>query len=237
MALKDEQPVKPDGIQPVLEARAFAYDLLRRTFLEEPSREYVQSLAGSGAVLAFPFRDESPAIGAGVEEVAAHLGDPANLTTDAYEDLHWDYTRMFIGPATLPAPPWESAYQGEERLLFQQETLAVRKVYHQYGLLSQSSHHEAEDHLGLELDFLFQLTQFASDRVAAGDGAGLVAILQDQQAFLDQHLLRWVPRFSSDVIASAETAFYKGFARILQGYLEIDRQLLDELIKVLQADT
>lgn len=233
MALNTGQTILPDGIQQVMEARAFAYDLLRRTFLAEPPREFVETLATSGTVSAFPFRDESPAIAAGVSEVAAHLNDPANLTTEAHEDLHWDFTRMFIGPFTLPAPPYESVYRGEDRLLYQEETLEVRQEYRKYGLNTRECNPEPDDHVGLELDFMYHLTQLASERFAAGDRPGLAAVLQDQRRFLDQHLLQWVPKFSDDVIRSADTDFYRGFARILSGYLTMDRQLLDELMQLL----
>ncbi|MEI3231097.1 MAG: molecular chaperone TorD family protein, partial [Gordonibacter pamelaeae] len=38
------------------------------------------------------------------------------------------YTKLFIGPAKLPAPPWESVYAtGGRPLLFQESTLAVRR--------------------------------------------------------------------------------------------------------------
>ena len=61
---------------------------------------------------------------------------------------------------------------------------------------------------------------------------GLLEILEDQKTFLEDHLLKWVPAWSRDVVKSAETDFYKGAAQLLNAYLRIDSKLLEEFIVV-----
>lgn len=62
---------------------------------------------------------------------------------------------MFIGPRELPAPPWESSYLNEDKLLFQEETLQVRMSYLKYNFIPKNYPHEADDHIALELDFMY----------------------------------------------------------------------------------
>ena len=220
--------------RPVMEERRFAYDLLRRSFLEEPGPSYLEIMAKEGVVESFPFAKENTSIDQGLELLKGYLNQHDVLDKDVYERLHWDYTRMFIGPYTLPAPLWESAYVNEERLLFQEDTLKVRREYFKYNFLPKHYGHEADDHLGLELDFMFQLNELSINYLDRQDSAALKLVLEDQAAFLNQHLQKFVPNVVQGILNSAETDFYRGLAKILQGFLEIDSNLLEEFLAELQ---
>ena len=60
-------------------------------------------------------------------------------------------------PLFIPAPPWESVYVREDKLLFQETTLKVRKKYRKYAFTANELHIEAENYIGLELDFMYHL--------------------------------------------------------------------------------
>jgi putative dimethyl sulfoxide reductase chaperone len=217
-------------LEAVLEARAFAYRLLANAFLAEPVRDQVAVLAAAGAVHAFPYAAESDLIAQGMAEVEAYLADPATGTDAAFDALVWDYTRMFIGPGKLAAPPWESAYSNEERLLFQEQTLAVRQVFRSYGLVLATAPANPEDHIGLELDFMYHTCSLAMEQLKAGNVVALEQICRDQLAFLNEHLLAWAPDFAADVVASSQTGYYGGMARLLSGFLRVDRAIVEELL-------
>lgn len=219
-------------IKPLLATRVFAYDFLRRTFLTEPSRDYLRSLKENQLAGDFPFQEEAAEIGEGAAKVQDYLNTQDVLSAKGYDRLHWDYTRLFIGPYSLPAPPWESVYLNKDKLLFQEETHRVRLAYLKYAFLPKHYQQEADDHLGLELDFMYQLANLTMEKGAAGDQDGFKELLRDQADFLKQHLLLWVPAFAANVRASADTGFYQGMARILQGFIQIDGQALQELSAV-----
>jgi len=223
--------IQSEELKAFLDARCFAYQLLQKTFVAEPERGYVLSLTSSGLVQQFPFRHENALIEQGVAEADGYLSDPANSSLDAFETLHWDYTRLCVGPNRLAAPPWESAYLNPDRLLFQQETLEVRAAYLEYCFIAPEFPHEPDDHIGFELDFMQQTSQLAAARAEQGDGDGLVAVCRDQLRFLDQHLLKWAPAFAADIVANAQTGFYRGMARVLEGFLRVDREVLTELLQ------
>lgn len=211
----------------LLELRLFAYDILRRVFLAEPTKELITQFQ-DGVMNYFPFKEENHQLQEGIDEVNQYF-KTFNLEQD-FDGLHWDFTRMFIGPTRLPAPIWESAYVNNEGLIFQEETLRVRRLYLENNLMSLQHHREADDHLGLELDFMYQLSKLSIDLVNETNTNQLEKVLFDQSSFLKNHLLNWTPMFSEKVIKHAETQFYKGMVKILNGFLKIDKTCLEELL-------
>lgn len=219
--------VEKESIQQLFVARGFSYDVLRRIFLVEPNRNLLLALQ-SGILKSFPFIDEHLLIREGVDTI--HSFFEQYQVDEIYEDLHWDYTRMFIGPYELKAPLWESAYLNKDQLLFQQETIVVRQAYLKYQFLPANFGAEADDHLGLELDFLYQLNRLVKKGLREGNTDKVKDIIHDQIAFLDNHLLRWIPSFKEKVLNHAQYDFYKGIVKILQGFLELDKASLEEFL-------
>jgi len=220
------------NIQPLLEARIYAYDFLRRAFLSEPSLDYLQLLTQEGYLTAFPFGEEEENLSKGIKLVLSYLSSRDVTLNLEFETLHWDYTRLFIGPFKLPAPPWESAYLNKDRLLFQEETHRVRLAYLKYAFLPKLYQQEADDHLGLELDFMYQLAVKALQACQEGQAQDFPDLLRDQQDFLVEHLNRWVPQFSAKVSEHAKTDFYRGMAFILKGFLSLDLKAINELLDI-----
>lgn len=230
-SVKGKKKASSEGIEPFLEARTFAYDIVKCTFLQEPSKKFIKLLIEGEIVQAFPFADSNAAFGKAIDRIVKYLEQPDVLSRKNYESLRWDYTRMFIGPGKVPAPPWESIYRDVEHLHFSEETLEVRGAYRKYNLLPKDFGHEPDDHIGLELDFMHKLCEMGKEKAESGDEAGLSEILKDQKAFLDEHLLKWVPDWTNDVVKSAETDFYKGMAQLLDAYLKLDRGMIEELLE------
>ncbi|WP_409972832.1 molecular chaperone [Bacillus sp. Bva_UNVM-123] len=152
-----------------------------------------------------------------------------------FDELHWDYTRMFIGPFTLPAPPWESSYVRKDKLLFQGTTMNVRKYYEKYGMVVTDFNIEADDHIGLELDFIFNLNELCIQEIESDSQMSvshLKYLIKEQQVFLKEHLLKFSQDFSKAVVSEANTQFYQGLAKLLHHYLLIDSMVLKELMNI-----
>jgi TorA maturation chaperone TorD len=218
----------------ILFARGYAYDILRRFFVEEPSKEYVKHFVQQNMLEQFPFINDSEGIQQGVNEVKQYLNeyDIVNNLTH-FDDLHWDYTRMFIGPFELPVPPWESVYTSKESLLFQKTTMDVRKEYRKFDIEVKELNLEADDHIGLELDFMYHLNELcmkSANEQTEHSFKEIHYLLQEQQDFLQTHLLSFVSQFTDKVIESADTKFYAGMAKILKHYLQMDSEVLKELL-------
>ncbi|MBM7854112.1 TorA maturation chaperone TorD [Desulfohalotomaculum tongense] len=225
-----EDLIKCEEVEELLEERVFVYNVLKQTFIEEPSKHFLKILLENEVLQSFPLIDESSTLLEGVTEATRQLKKIDILDTREFDKLHWDYTKMFIGPYKIPAPPWESAYLTEERLLFQDRTLEVRRIYLRYNFIPKYYLHEADDHIGLELDFMYQLSKMVADKFKTREIPKIITLLNDQKYFLEEHLLKWVPMLTADIIKNADTEFYSGMAKILNSYLKLDHQVVVELL-------
>lgn len=218
-----------ESILEVLKARAFALDILRRIFIEEPKIDFLKMIAANDFLDIFPFQEDDKKINEAIKEIKNFLNDDFLQSKEAFEALHWDYTKLMVGPFELPAPPWESSYVRKDKLLFQQTTKEVEKFYQKFGLQIAENQLEASDHIGLELDFIFHLNQLVIEELEK-DNTLNVHLLGEQQRFYKLHLKRFYADFSKNVYKHSTTPFYKGFASVLNGYLAFDYKLIEELL-------
>jgi len=213
----------------LITARLFAYSLLKRAFGESPSKEFLEVLMTQNLLNAFPFAEQNSQIRQGVELTSNYLKGPDVLSETSLMDLRSEYTRLFVGPGKMAAPPWESTYRGEGGSLFQSVTLEVRKEYQKFGLAVNRLNVDPDDYIGLELEFMHHLTERAIKALSKGDDPEKIFI--GQRDFLANHLLKWAPSFCEDVYTHAQTNFYRGMAKLMAGFLEMDHSVLDELLR------
>jgi TorA maturation chaperone TorD/Pyruvate/2-oxoacid:ferredoxin oxidoreductase delta subunit len=125
------------------------------------------------------------------------------------EGLEAEYARLFIGPGRPVAHPYESVYR--EGRVMGDYTLAVRQSYADEGLAPEG--HSLPDHVALELEFMAHLARQEAEARERGDEEGALACLRQQEAFLGEHLGRWLPRFCQRVLAGEAHPFYAGLAQ------------------------
>ncbi|MDS9472713.1 molecular chaperone [Sporosarcina pasteurii] len=231
-----KQSITQEELNYILRARQFIYDILARFFVEEPSKEYLTYFVENELVNIFPFVEESKGIEEAIEDIKAYLKEHDVIhNDDDYENLHWDYTKMFIGPLELTAPPWESVYVRKDRLLFQENTVAVQRKYEEFGFVIRDQNLEAEDHVGFELNFMFHLNELCIETIEKAEPHAisyLSYLIDQQEKFLENHLLAFIPAFSEKVIENADTQFFKGMAKLLDAYLKLDQAILREIAKL-----
>lgn len=133
---------------------------------------------------------------------------------------HWqtEYTRLFLGPGQAPAYPYASLYLSPRRLLMQEITAEVRRVYLEQGLIMDRLYTQPEDHLGVELEFLGYLQR---KRLEEPQKANTVA--EVKRKFLSTHLLTWVPDFAQDIITNTMEPLFQELAGLLQEFLESEK--------------
>ena len=92
-------------------------------------------------------------------------------TKAALEAARSDYMALFVGPGNAACRRRGSrcAADKDEALVFQKETLEVRAAYQELGLQVEKLHHEPDDHIAYELEFLAAAAQQAADAAEAGD--------------------------------------------------------------------
>ncbi len=215
--------------------RQFTYDLLRRLFMTEPTPQLLQLLQQQSLSELFCNESLPQALTDAAMAMDDALSDNAFIQgSAAFENLHWDFTRLFIGPEKPPAPPWESSYVSRDKLLFQRCTNEVKQCYADAGFELKGPYLEAADHIGYELDFLWRLTTRLVNALEQFNVAEIQQQLQEQQQFLQAHLLRFAQAFSDLVQTHAQTSFYQAAGSLLGQFLQLEQHRLPQVIEDLK---
>ncbi len=134
-----------------------------------------------------------------------------------------EFTRLFIGPPSPAAAPWESFYRSESEnpVGFGAATFAMRDLLRAACLEVSNENNQYEDHIGLELLFLSELCRRRGEDVAgkARDAlCGDAAVL----SFVCDHPLGWIGDLRRAVKETARGGYIDGVlavAEALLGYL------------------
>lgn len=225
---------KREAVELLLANRLYLYSLLHKTFGRDPDGELIALLctdttASAFALLSAEKGDPLDRIGPFLKSVGAKAADTGFLA-----ELRDEYTRLFVGPDKLVAPPWESVYRGEDAMLFQEVTLEVRETYRGFGLLPEGYPHVADDSLALELAFMSKLAERAMEDLQSGDEEGLDRLLESSGDFLKRHLLLWVPKFLERMQKASTQLLYPQLCVVLDAFLRRDAESLTELRAALQ---
>lgn len=223
-----------DAIAIVLVNRNYLYELFQHIFGNEPNLELIEIATSEHTQVALGLLDEDE------HKFDTYLGLLAELkqaiSTNAdntLDKLKSEYTYLMIGPNKLPAPPWESVYLTEERTIFQESTLKVRRAYLEYQFLPANYPHEADDHLALELSFMAHLAKLTQEHFEEEAIAEVKKLLTDQKAFLEEHLLLWISDFAEQIQVSKTHHLYPQMATLTEQVLKIDAAVLDAIISMI----
>ena len=127
------------------------------------------------------------------------------------ESLKIDYTRLFVGPFKLLAPPYGSIYL-ETSMIMGESTIDVRNWYEKEGL--DIVINDAPDHIAMELEFMYYLIVKQIEANSDANPQITQSYLEKQHLFLQRHLARWLPKFVENVQENAQTKFYGKLARL-----------------------
>jgi len=152
-------------------------------------------------------------------EIAKHI--PA---TDAIEILKIDYSKLFVGPYRLMAPPYGSFYLENTPRVMGDSTLDVTNRYQEEGL--QVNLKEMPDHIAIELEFMYYLISKEVEAALNGDTINATGYLRKRRGFLETHLGIWVSDFTDKVSSNAETAFYRNLVCLTKSFVQEDLESL-----------
>lgn len=215
-----------------LTAEILTFSLLGKALIEPPEAEWLHSLASEDVFSEIPLGMENPDVAKGCELLQQWSSAALNSNPEQVAStLNDDYTRLFLGPGKVLAPPWESVILSPDRLIFQEETLEVRKWYRRMGLEPEKIHQEPDDHIGLELVFLAHLAQLALRALENENEEDFSFFLQAQKDFIEEHPIQWVGQWCADVLDFGRTDFYKGISLVAKGVLEHAQTYLVETIE------
>lgn len=184
-------------------AYGMGFRFLCQVYLEVPSEKFIEEIFRNNLFFEWPVAENQKNVSRGLKILQNYSGrwQPEWLVA-----LKRDYTRLFIGLEKILAPPYASVYLSEDHLLYGSPVLDVRQFYKKFGLSVNPMNRVPDDHIGFELYCLSFLLENA-----------VQAALRE---FLSNHLNTWIRSFLSLVEEKAETAYYRGVARLTLGFVE-----------------
>lgn len=209
-----------DWLDEVAAAATFlSHALLRR----DAAHSMVAELGEAGLAESWPLTGAAHRVGARLlAQAVEHPADAATLTED--------FDALFVGPGRMHACPFESVYRSLEGLTFEAETMQVRRFYADHGLQAPAFNREPDDHVGLEVAFIGQLSLAALNAIEDNDDTRSAAFVSSARLFVSQHLGVWAPDFCTRVIEHAGTNFYRAVGHLLLGLIgEFPRREGDSL--------
>lgn len=144
-------------------------------------------------------------------EVMRNAVDALPVPADAatLDDLAAGYADVYLRYGYRVSPS-ESVWLTEDGLERQGPMFALRDLYRRHGLRAVDPAGRAEDHLVVQL-------RFAAHRLKQATQAHDVATVA---RFLDEHLLRWIRRFASQLVHAGAPDFYAALALVTAAYLD-----------------
>lgn len=214
------------------QGRANTYAFLARLFLKEVDEQTFVDLKS----MRFPASTGNKHMDQGYRLMAMYL---ANTWENSLQELAVDYVRTFIGSGVdsfSAAYPIESVYTSEKRLTMQSSRDEVLAIYRAYGLEKSASWKEGEDHIACELEFLSALSSKAATAFSEARYEDGISYLVAQRNFLNDHVVLWAPMLAFGMTKFAKTDFYAGLSALLKGFLEIDREFLEDVASCHEAE-
>lgn len=205
----------------LLSFRQSYYEVLGALFRREPSGELLQWLTCGIAERAQAARNLHPLLGAGWQDIERLLETTtAERLAEAVAD---EYTQLFIGPLNPKVNPYESFYLTGG--LFDRPLADVRTFLKSAGIERREGYPEPEDFLAFEMELMRWLIE---KQAGATDPAEQDRFFRLQADFLKEHLLVWGPACAQDIGLAEGAKFYQSAAKILQGFLELERNFFGE---------
>ena len=211
-------------ITTLLSARAYVFSVLHRLLGNEPTKELLNAVSSEESLAALAlFEGDSEAAG----KLKAVLASCRDLDAEAAK---MEYTRLFLGPDKLIAPPWESCYTSKERALFQESTLHVRSWYQQYSYVPAGYPTHPDDHISLMMHFLALTTERAKACLEQDLLCGYKSLLEGQKLFEKNHILNWMDAYCADMDKSETKLLYPQLVRAMAAFIAYDQQAISELL-------
>jgi TorA maturation chaperone TorD len=146
------------------------------------------------------------------------------------DELSVEYTALFLGPGGHISPH-ESVQVEEHGGYWGDATTAVRRFITETGIEYDTGYNGIPDHISVELEFLSELTRREAIAWENGDTADAGNCLAYQRDFLNEHLGRWIDKFCSRVVETAELSFYRDVAQVTADFVNSEIAAVQERVE------
>jgi putative dimethyl sulfoxide reductase chaperone len=209
------------------------YAFLSRMYEKEISVDFLKELSSKESPI-FQIRDSeglNEGFSRGFGLMSGYLTLGGRNLNDVWLELAAEYASLFLGVKKKPAHPSESVYTSGGPYTFQESRDEVLKAYLQAGVDRVKEFKEPEDHIALELQFMEYLCRKTVEALEKNEKDEARKSLKLQKQFVDDHLAKWIPQFTQDILESADVDFYKGVAYVTRAFISSEKDAIADLIK------
>jgi putative dimethyl sulfoxide reductase chaperone len=137
------------------------------------------------------------------------ISEQCNILANHIDDseLNYQFSLLFEGQGTMPAPPWGSFYLDKEHLLLGESQECYRQFLQQHGLTLNTGMNEPEDQFGLMLMAYAMLLENNNYTAA--------------KQLINEHLLIWSSTYLKRLKQNEISPFYRALAMIADQYLQM----------------
>jgi TorA maturation chaperone TorD len=200
------------------ETRQSSYLLLSKSY-SMPEKNMLKQLTDLETIVARVYSKAAVhALNMGKEIEKMEIIDPLKV----------DYSKLFVGPFGLLAPPYGSIYLEKNKKIMGDSTVNVQNRYKEVGVDISVNFKEPPDHIIAELEFVHYLIKKEIEAIIKGEFNKAVNYLHKQKEFLNSHLGVWIFEFANNIESKAETEFYKQLALFTKTFITKDR---DEILE------
>lgn len=196
----------------LFETRVGIYNLLRHFFYYGPQEDNVRELS---SIIA-----NTPDANKFSKEISVeNLGK-----------LREEYTRLFIGPGKVPVSLYETAFRLPEALLMQDTTVKLRNQYLESGMVADGIVNLPEDHLAIELEYIYSLAQEALQLLECNETRDFLQNLEKQREFI-QGRIDWIETIVSKTEEYSQSLGINAVLHVLKNFVLEDLSFISSIIE------
>lgn len=148
---------------------------------------------------------------------------------ELWEEIKAEYARLFIGPKKVPASPYESVYNSHNKQIFGDSCIKVREAYEDIGLKVDKIGKIPDDFIGYELEFMYYLTFLTIEAIKIDDINRVNILLGHQYRFLNDHLIKWIDKFTEAIFNNTKMEYFKILAKFTNEFVKEDCNFIENI--------
>ena len=201
-----------------IENRIAIYALISRLMLVEVDEAFLENIEKDESLLSFfpNYRD---------------WDKRKELSTAELIEQHYnvDFTNLFL----MHLVPYESFYTRDDQMIESGSDNPLIDLYNalDFKVETKEARVVSADHIGVELEFMYMLSQALLKAFEAKDEVGIVELLEVQKGFLQDHLLNWAPMYLINMKKESRTPIYHDGSELTLEFLLSDFEYINDQLK------
>ena len=169
---------------------------------------------------------------------AKQSAERMNNSINEYEgkQLIVEYSRLFLGPFKVLAPPYGSVYIDSGRILMGDSTLDIMHLYREAGLVFRDGFKEVPDHITIELEFLHFITYQELSALHSNNNDDLKKYRKTQVLFINNFFGQWIFPFCEKILSNTKNSYYRSLAECLQQFTQSEMERINNFSENILED-